>query len=108
MSGPDLIAISPIAQIALLQTEMNSGFRFMFRTCMKSSIFIRKICQITQIEIEYKTLMAMKEIIFLLITGLMFSKQALVRSPKRANELCLTSQTGSYFEISNISLYITK
>ena len=33
---PALIAISPIAQVALLQTEMNSGFKLTARTCMNS------------------------------------------------------------------------
>lgn len=54
--------ISPMAQVALLQTEMNSGFRLVPRMGMNSAM-----------------------------QGLTCTKQALVRSPSRAKELCRTS-----------------
>lgn len=36
---PILIEISPIAQVALLQTEMNSGFRFAAKIGIKSAVY---------------------------------------------------------------------
>lgn len=37
-NSPICMQISPIAQVALLQTEMNSGFRFVPRIGMNSAV----------------------------------------------------------------------
>ena len=64
---PSWTATSPIAQAALLQTEMNSGLRFCDNIGIMSWI-----------------------------AGLTCWKQAFVKSPRRANELCRTSSPGSW------------
>ena len=58
---PNLILISPIAHVALLQTDMNSGFRFCAKIGKKSDI-----------------------------NGATCWKQAFVKSPSNAKEDCLT------------------
>lgn len=82
VSAPSCIAISPIAQMALLHTEMYSGFKFWLSTCIKS-----------------------------FRTGRMLSKQAFVKSPSKAKELWRTSDTVSFIQANSsckISLLPTR
>lgn len=71
--------ISPIAHVALLQTEMNSGFRLVPNIGMKSAI-----------------------------QGLTCWKQAFVRSPNRAKELCRTSGILSCKKKEEINSHVTQ
>ncbi len=82
--------ISPMAQVALLHTEMNSGFRFVPRIGMNSAEHTYTGYY------EVKGVSCRSNGLVLPMQGLTCGKQALVRSPSRANELCLTSGIGSY------------
>lgn len=91
--SPICIDISPIAQVALLQTDINSGFKFVPSMGMKSAE--RRENQSTGrpnncllAHLAQKTTTTTKDIP---MQGFTCWKQALVRSPSRAKELWRTS-----------------
>lgn len=98
-NSPICMQISPMAQVALLQTEMNSGLRLVPRIGMNSAtgkqgqwqepppphIFLGSPCfapPLPGVALQPWHLP---------MQGLTCTKQALVRSPRRAKELCRTS-----------------
>ena len=121
--------ISPMAQVALLQTEMNSGFRLVPRMGMNSAGGEKEECWAggpARVSSRawpgrpHQTVRIHPDLVIVLpgsflhhsrpglgcqggdkmgvipIQGLTWMKQALVRSPRRAKELCRTSGMESW------------
>lgn len=88
--SPICIDISPIAQVALLQTEINSGFKFVPSTGIKSAAG-GKASSLRTTTHELWFFIVYQHGLNVPMHGLTCWKQALVRSPSRAKELCLTS-----------------
>lgn len=88
--SPICIDISPIAHVALLHTDINSGFKFVPSMGMKSAE--RRKINILENYLEFIVTGASESSTpNVPMHGLTCWKQALVRSPSRANELWRTS-----------------